>query len=299
MAEKVVLVEEYGSEYGVNCCLEALHLPKSTWHYHRHREKYEDRYSFLRKPLLKIAKRHPEYGYRRATTELQEMEFPVNHKVVQKLQKHWNLSLIRQSRTPKPSPFRHVLQAKAGHLNMVEKLETIKPFQVLHTDFSELVFCQGHRKAQLIPLLDNASKVVLGWAVGRSADTQLALVAWKKAKRSLNRFGYGTKGIIVHQDKDPVFTGNVWAGMLLLKDSVKISYSENGAKGNTPMESFFSRFKSENHSIFYDCVDMTSLTGMVSKRMRYYNVERRHSSLGNTAPLTYLEKINIFFRRNH
>lgn len=299
MAEKVELVEKYGAQFGINICLAALHLPKSTWHYHQHKVKYEDRYAYLRKPLLQIAKRHPEYGYRRATAELQDMEYPVNHKVVQRLQNHWNLSLIRESKAPKPSPFRNVLKVRSGHLNLIERLEGIKPFQVLHTDFSELVFCQGHRKAQLIPLLDHDSRAVLGWAVGFSANTQLALEAWKKAKQTLNRFRYRPKGIIVHQDKDPVFTGNLWAGTILVKDNARLSFSENGARGNTPMESFFSRFKSENHSIFYDCPDIPTLTATVSKRMKYYNVQRRHSSLGNIAPLTYLEKMNILFRRNH
>jgi hypothetical protein len=65
--EKIALVERLGSEYGVNRCLAALKLSKSTWHYRRQRQVYEDRYSFLKRPLLWIARQHPEYGYRRAT----------------------------------------------------------------------------------------------------------------------------------------------------------------------------------------------------------------------------------------
>jgi putative transposase len=295
--EKIGLIEKHGGEFGINQCLAALKLSKGTWHYRQHRQIYEDRYLFLKKPLLKIARWHPEYGYRRATSELQDASYPVNHKVVQRLQRHWNLRLIRKAIPPKPSAFRRILQAKAGHLNLVERLEDIKVLEVLYTDFTELVYCQGQRKAYLIPLLDDASKAVLGWAVGLTDDTPVALKAWKMAVQTLKRFGRSSKGIIVHQDQGPVFTGNAWVRTLLLEDSARISYSENGARGNTEMESFFSRFKSENHSLFYGCAELEELVGMVSKRIKYYNVERRHSSLGNISPLKYLEKMNLFYRR--
>jgi putative transposase len=295
--EKIALVERQGSEYGVNRCLAALKLSKSTWHYRRQRQAYEDRYSFLKRPLLRIARQHPEYGYRRATTELQETAYPVNHKVVQRLQRCWNLRLMRRAKAPRASEFRQVLQAKAGHLNLVEHLTAIKPFEVLYTDFTELIYGHGHRKAYLLPLLDDTSKAVVGWAVGETDDTSVALEAWKMAVRTLKRFGREPKGVIIHQDQDPVFTGNAWVCTLLLKSGARVSYSEDGAKGNTQMESFFSRFKAENYSLFYGCADLTALRGRVAQRIKYYNVERRHSSLGNISPLTFLERMNIFFRR--
>lgn len=43
--------------------------------------------------------------------------------------------------------------------------QEIRPLEVAYTDFTELVYAGGRRKAYLIPILDHASKVVLGWAV--------------------------------------------------------------------------------------------------------------------------------------
>ncbi len=298
MTEKVSLVEKYGTEYGINRSLAALNLSKGTWHYHINKMKYEDRYSFLKKPLLKIAQRHPGYGYRRSTTELHDMNYDVNRKVVQKLQKHWNLNVVRRIRPPKQSPFRQILHENIGKLNLVENLENIRAFEVLYTDFTELVYCSGQLKAQLIPLLDDMSRAVIGWALGENADTDLALRAWHMCKITLKRFRCSPAGIIVHQDMDPVFTGNQWAAAILVKDGAKLSFSENGAKGNTKMESFNGKFKGENHSIFYDCKDLTDLGKSVAQRIRYYNVHRRHSSLGNISPMNYLKKIGLYFRRN-
>ena len=49
---------------------------------------------------MEIAKQHPEYGYRRTTSELVDQGFAVNHKVVQRLHRHWHLSVLRKVRPP-------------------------------------------------------------------------------------------------------------------------------------------------------------------------------------------------------
>lgn len=298
VAEKLNLVEKYGSEYGINRTLAALHLSKGTWHYHTSKMKYEERYHYLKDDMLDMAGNHPDYGYRRATTELQDMGYQINHKVVQRLLKHWNLGVLRRTKPPKESPFRQILHENTGKLNLVDGLENVKVFEVLYTDFTELVYCSGRLKVQFIPLLDDVSKAVLGWALGVSADTELALRAWRMCILTLKKFGRSPAGIIVHQDMDPVFTSNQWAAEILVKGKAKLSFSEHGAKGNTKMESFNGKFKGENHSLFYDCLDLTNLGKMVSSRVRYYNVHRRHSALGNISPMNYLKNIGLYFGRN-
>jgi len=44
--------------------------------------------------------------------------------------------------------------------------EEIRPFQVLYTDFTELVYRNGEAKAWLIPFLGHRTKKVFGWAAG-------------------------------------------------------------------------------------------------------------------------------------
>lgn len=55
-----------------------------------------------------------------------------------------------------------------------------------YTDFTELRFAGGVRKARLIPLLDHATRYVPGFAVGERANSGLALDAWSAAHRTLN-----------------------------------------------------------------------------------------------------------------
>jgi len=96
--------------------------------------------------------------------------------------------------------------------------------------------------------------------------------------------------LIVHQDQDGVYLGHGWPYELAVRDKVRVSYSETGAKGNVHMEGFNSRFKTENRLLFWEQEDLASLEGVVGQRIRYYNHVRRHSVLPNMSPIRYLKE---------
>src|SRR2546426_236402 len=127
-----------------------------------------------------------------------------------------------------------------------------------------------------------------GWALGRHADSGLALRAWTAAKRWLQRQGWPIAGIIVHHDQDSVYTSYAWTGQLVLRDQVRLSYALDGCRDNTEMESFHSRFKSENRSLLVEAASFAELERIVGQRITYYNRRRRHSALGNQATLAFL-----------
>lgn len=110
---KVELADRARSVFGLTPALAALELPRSTWHYHHScRRSYTEKYADLRAPLEAIARRHPEYGYRRTTPELRERTGRrINRKVVQRLHRAWGLPLIRGTRMPKPSGIRRAITA--------------------------------------------------------------------------------------------------------------------------------------------------------------------------------------------
>jgi len=286
-ARKVELVKETKDEFGLTPALRALSLPRSTWHYWtRIRQPYEEKYADLRAPLEQIARRHPEYGYRRATTELQECHGKtVGEEIVRNLHRHWDLKLMRTVRPPKPSAVRQIITELGGKCNLIAGLDTIEAFEVLYTDFTELVYANG--KAWLIPLVDHETKLVLGYAVGEKANTDLALEAWAAACDTLLKWGQDTGDLIIHHDRDPVFTSHGWLARLLLTDKARVSYALRGAKDNPEMESFNSRFKNENRSLLLEARSLDELKHVVAARMLYYNRERRHSSLGNRSPWDY------------
>jgi transposase InsO family protein len=101
------------------------------------------------------------------------------------------------------------------------------------------------------------------------------------------------EGIILHHDQPRPFISYAWNGQLLLKDGVQLSYTLRGFKDNPEMESFFSRFKEEGRSLFFDARGLTELATLVDSRMAYYNTDRRHSSIGYVAPLRYIERARV------
>jgi transposase InsO family protein len=77
---------------------------------------------------------------------------------------------------------------------------------------------------------------------------------------------------------------------LLLQDQVRLSFALQGAKDNPEMESFNSRFKSENQALFLEAQTLAELQTLVADRMAYYNTDRRHSSLGYISPPAFIRQ---------
>jgi putative transposase len=290
-SQKVEFVASVVGEYSLSSALAAVELAKSTWYYHqRQKVDYGAKYVHLQPALEEIARQHPEYGYRRTTTELHETyQEHVNHKVVQRLHQLWGLALLRTTRAPKPSGIRQVIVAAGTQVNVLAQMEDIEPLDVLHTDFTELRFAGGTQKAHLMPIVGHVSKLAFGWAVGESTNRTLALQAWHQAKETMQELSIEPAGMVMHQDQDPVYTSYAWTGRLLLRDHLQISYSLDGARGNTEMEAFISRFKNENRSLLLDAPTIEALERVVNVRMRYYNEVRRHSALDNQPPRKWLE----------
>ena len=290
--QKVKLVASVVGEYSLSSALAAVELPKSTWYYHqRQKVDYGAKYARLQTALEEIARQHSEYGYRRTTTELHETyKQQVNHKVVQRLHQLWGLALLRTTRAPKPSGIRKIIVAAGVRVNILAQIEDIEPLDVLHTDFTELRFASGTQKAYLMPIIGHVSKLIFGWAVSRSANRTLALQAWRMARKTMRQLSIEPAGMVMHQDQDPVYTSYAWTGRLLLRDRLQISYSLDGARGNTKMEAFISRFKNENRSLLLDAPTIEVLERTVDVRMNYYNEIRRHSALDNQPPLIWLKR---------
>jgi transposase InsO family protein len=277
----------------LKAALSAIELPKSTCYYHQHqRSNYQDKYQHLRPLLEQIIVAHPSYGITRITKELQQTyQQPVNHKVVQRLLNIWDLALMRRTQRPKPSQIRQVIVAAGDRANVVAQLDQIELFQVAYNDFTDLPYAHGHKKAYLMPILGHHCKLVYGWAVGPQANTQLALQAWRRAKQTFDHLDLTYQHLILHHDQDPVYTSHAWLDQLLVADKVQLSYALEGAKDNSRMESFNSRFKAENQSLFFEAPDLAQLQAVVATQIRYHNTQRRHSRLAYLPPLVYVKRV--------
>jgi putative transposase len=293
-AEKVQIVENNAQTYGLNVALDAIGLPKSTWYYWKNQKvDYQTKYAHLRAPLIEVLRDNSAYGYRRIEPDLKELGYPVGETVLRRVLRMWDLSLQRWAGKPRPSVPRGILAKEGNGMNLIASIENPEPLQVFYTDFTTLKYANGNKKAYLMALVDDATKWAIGWAVGFHPNTELALETLSMAAATLADAGLTLDGRIIHHDQDSVYTGYRWLRAVLIKHRARISFSENGARGNTSMESFNGHFKGESKSLFYDAVNIWELGRAVARQMDYYNSKRRHSALGNLAPMRYIIKEGI------
>jgi putative transposase len=288
--EKAHLVEQGRGEHGLMQCLSAVGLPASTWYARQRRPAPAARDAPMRALICEVVRDHPDYGYRRITSELSERTGrPVNAKQIRRLLSSYQMGLRRALPKRGKSAIEAVLDQFRGSLNLVPPdAETGPALRVLSTDFSELAYANGDRKGQVMAYVDVATKTAIGWAVGARANRDLALKAWEQARMMLAQYGISLDEVTVHSDQDPVYTSYDYLSQLLARDRVRISYSERGAKDNPWIESFWGRLKTEMGSEIAEAATIGELRAVIQTRMTYYNHRRRHSSLGNRRPIEYL-----------
>jgi len=279
--------------FGLNRTLRILEIPKSTWYYRqRHKLNYGEKYAHIKKDLLQTVKQHPAYGWRKLQVELREKYgHKINHKTLKKLLNIWQLALPGKVGRTRKNRRVKLIQEVGDRANLVKGIQNPSPFEVIITDFTWIYYLQGKRRVALVAYEDYAGKMVYGYALGASPNTELALTGWREAKKTLEGLGVKVEGGIVHQDQDSVFTGYEYVRQMAVNDNAVLLYAKKGTPGeNAAKESFISHFKMENKSLFLETRSFKELKGIVENRINYYNEERRHQSLGYLTPREHLKK---------
>jgi putative transposase len=144
-------VDQQREEHGLNRCLAAIDLPKSTYYYRKNRsDQPSEEEQELMDHVREIIGEHPAYGYRRILPELEERTGQrVNHKRLRRLLSERELGLSRHAAKHSPSPVQEILKDAAGDLNLVEGQDP-GPLEAFSTDFTELSYSGGNRKAYLM-----------------------------------------------------------------------------------------------------------------------------------------------------
>ena len=291
MNEKIELVKAHRQRYGLNTCLRAVGLSKGTWHYRQRRRSRAERDAALKAEIVSVIESHPGYGFRRIQAELKaRLGGPINHKRLRRVLNQYDLGLRRCLPAASSSPVVKTV-AQAGAAADLVKGHSFGPLEVFSTDFTELLYASGQRKAYLMVLLCIESRWAGGWAVGARRCRQLALKSLDTLTRNLGDVGRDLKGVIVHHDKDSVYTSYAWLQRVLLEEDGRLSYAEHGAKDNPWIESFWGRFKTEHADLFLACETLVEVETVVEGRLVYYNEARRHSSLDYKRPMEVLLSI--------
>jgi transposase InsO family protein len=129
--------------------------------------------------------------------------------------------------------------------------------------------------------MDLWSRRIVGWEYGSAMDEALVLGALRRAIRERQP----AAGLIHHTDRGGQYAGRRYRAVLR-RAGIRQSMSEaESCYDNAFMESCFGTLKTELELVEYSG-DPEALREL-SEYIRYYNVERRHSSLGYVSPAEY------------
>jgi len=229
----------------------------------------------LRDAVQRTALAHREYGYRRITPLVQRAGFVVGEEKVRGILRSDNLLAVRRRKFVVTSDPNHRFRV---HPNLAESLELTAINQLWVADITyirlrwEFVF--------LAVVLDAFSRKAIGWDLGRTLETRLALAALEAAIASR----HPQPGLVHHSDRGTQYASNEYVQRLEacgahLSMSRPARPWENGT-----CESFINTLKREE-------IDARCYASFAELRQhidefleQIYNKIRLHSALGYHSP---------------
>ena len=146
-----------------------------------------------------------------------------------------------------------------------------------------------HEFVYLAIILDAFSRRVIGWALDRTLQAELAVEALRMAiKASLVQ-----PGLVHHSDRGVQYASRVYTGMLT-EHEIRISMSRRGNPyDNAKAESFMKTLKYQEvyRSEYRDLADARRQIGLFIESV--YNQKRLHSALGYSSPAEFEQKIRL------
>jgi putative transposase len=232
----------------------------------------------LRNEMQRIALEFPSYGYRRITAELQRRNWKVNHKRVLRMMREDNLLCLRRKSFLVTTDSRHPLPV---YPNVARNMT---PEAVNQLWVADITYIRLRAEfVYLAVILDAYSRRVVGWALGRTLEAELALSALRMAF-SQRRPG---PGLVHHSDRGVQYACGAYTD-LLRQHQATISMSRRGNPyDNAIAEAFMKTLKYEEvyRSEYRDLRDAYACIGEFIDSV--YNRKRLHSALGYRPPLEF------------
>jgi len=218
------------------------------------------------------------YGYQNVTAELKDMDYIINHKKVYRLMDENKLLLGKVIRTHGKREFVHF-----------RKIEATRPMEYLCWDIKYVWVQEERKNYYLLSLMDVYSRRILDY-IFQSSIRKVDLL------KMINRIDlvHGLKGVTVRNDNGSQFIANKVRHYLRSLEARQEFTHIATPEENSYIESFHSIFEREvvrrfEFSSYYDA----KITIMAY--MDFYNIRRRHGSLGRKTPMQKWNEYYVSF----
>jgi putative transposase len=232
----------------------------------------------LRDEMQKVALEWPAYGYRRITRELQHRGFAVNHKHVLRMMREDNLLCVRRRLFVVTTDSRHNLPV---YPNLAR---TMTPTAINQLWVADITYIRLRIEfVYLAVILDAFSRRVIGWALGRTLEAELAVTALRMALIERQPL----PGLIHHSDRGVQYASAAYTEMLKQHQAASSMSRKGNPYDNAACESFIKTLKQEEvyRNEYRDFQEARASIGEFLERV--YNQKRLHSALGYVPPTEF------------
>ena len=232
----------------------------------------------LRDEMQKVALEWPAYGYRRITSELKQRGFAVNHKHILRMMREDNLLCVRRRGFVVTTDSRHTLPVYPNLAGGM-KLSAVNQLWVADITYIRL----RTEFVYLAVVLDAFSRRVIGWALGRTLEAQLAVQALRMALVARQP----TPGLVHHSDRGVQYAAQDYTEILKQHGATISMRRKGNPYDNAKAESFMKTLKSEevHRNEYRDFNEAHASIGEFLERV--YNQKRLHSALGYLSPAEF------------
>jgi len=219
------------------------------------------------------------YGSPRILRDLRAAGQRVARKRVARLLREQGLAGTPPRHFQRTTDSRHAHPIAPNHL--ARQFQPAVPNRVWATDVTYVATWAGW--LYLAVVLDLGSRRVVGWALSARLDRHLVLTA---LTRALARRRPGT-GLLHHSDRGSVYASADYQAQLAAA-GIRPSMSRRGdCWDNAVVESFFATLKRELLARHHWPTREAATAAIAEYIDQWYNLQRRHSTLGYLSPAAY------------
>lgn len=286
--EKTILIDALLVTYKLKELLATLELARSSYFYHRARNKLPDKYASMRALISEIFYSNNQcYGYRRIQVGITQRGSRLSEKVIRRLMSQEHLIAHSSSKRRRYSSYYGEISPAAE--NIIDRdFRASVPNEKWLTDISEFQIPAG--KIYLSPIIDCFDGLIVSWSLGTRPNAELVNTMLDKAISTLG----DSQRPIVHSDRGAHYRWPGWLERIERANLIRSMSRKGCSPDNAACEGFFGRLKTE---FFYPRdwreASLDYLMKQLDEYIQWYNQKRIKLSLGAKSPVEY--RLNLFF----